>query len=301
MPYVIAGVVIVVVVVAVVMLGRRRRGSVEGGSPVAASGTSERLRPPVAEFHIGDGAARVHFDVPLPADGADPVLTELLGREAVEVVREKRHTLPLGELHRVIALGRSGREWVEVTTIGLDTPGELPPPVFPELIPHATQRDFDPFERLSDLPAQAPGLAGGTRGEDLGPLPLRLPVAAEAGLRAQGIDPGAGDTLAVVLGLMRSAGYAITPQGRDSYRAVRAGGTTFIRTVPHAPGDHPELEDGAIRRFVVDFGGSGAGRGLLITEKYAPFEIYDRERRDARMRFVARERLQSFADALVLG
>jgi hypothetical protein len=51
---------------------------------------------------------------------------------------------------------------------------------------------------------------------------------------------------------------------------------------------------------VVDFGSSGADRGLLISEKFAPFEIYDRERRDRRIRFVTRERLEGFIDALAL-
>jgi hypothetical protein len=70
--------------------------------------------------------------------------------------------------------------------------------------------------------------------------------------------------------------------------------------VPHLPGSHPELDESAIRKFVVDFGSSGADRGLLISEKYAPFEIYDRERRDRRIRFVTRERLAGFIDALAL-
>ena len=46
---------------------------------------------------------------------------------------------------------------------------------------------------------------------------------------------------------------------------------------------------------------TGADKELLITEKFSPFEIYDRERREPRMRFITRERLQDFVDALVLG
>jgi hypothetical protein len=60
------------------------------------------------------------------------------------------------------------------------------------------------------------------------------------------------------------------------------------------------LDEHDIRRFVVDFGGSAADRGLLVSEKYAPFEIYDRERRDSRIRFVTRERLPGFIDALAI-
>jgi hypothetical protein len=92
----------------------------------------------------------------------------------------------------------------------------------------------------------------------------------------------------------------IEPAGPDSFRARRAGQTTFVRVVAHSAGAHPELDESAIRQFVVDFGGSGSDRGLLLSEKYAPFEIYDRERRDGRVRFVTRERLQGFIDAFAL-
>ncbi len=303
MPPVIVGVVAVVALVVVVFLLARRRP--RSGAPAAAKPTvtveSGRLRPAVAEFHVAGGSARVHFEVPLPAEGADEVLAELLGREAVEVVREKRHTLPLGELIRVVALGRRGTEWAEVTSIGLATPGELPPPMLPELIPHASQRDFDPFDRMSGLPESAPGLAGESRTERLERLALRLPGPAQTAMRAQGIDPARVDAPTAVLALMRSAGYVVTPTTAGTFRADRAGQTTLIRVVGHTPGDYPELEDAEIRRFVVDFAASGQGRGLLLSEKWAPFEIHERERRDPRVRFVTRERLQAFADALAIG
>jgi hypothetical protein len=298
---VVAGIVVIGGLIALAM--RRRSAATSPAAATAGTITVEsgRLRPGVAEFHVRDGAARVHFEVPLPAGAVDPVLADLLGREAVEVVREKRHTLPLGDVARVVALGRRGAEWVEVTSIGLTTPGELPPPMLPELIPHAGHHDFDPFEKLSDMPATAPGVAGGSRGERLEGLELKLPARAETALRAQGIDPAARNTPLKVLALMRSAGYQITDTGPDTHRADRGGQTTFIRVVAHSPGEYPELAETDIRKFVVDFAGSGAARGLLLSEKWAPFEIHERERRDPRVRFVARERLQSFVDALVLG
>lgn len=291
-----------VAVIGVVFWSIRRR---KPGAAATPAGTvtveSGRLRPAVAEFHVRDGAARVHFEVPLPASGADEVLTDLLGREAVEVVREKRHTLPIGDVTRVVALGRSGGDWAEVTSIGLTTPGELPPPMLPELMPHAGRHEFDPFERLGDLPSTPPGLDGGTRGERLDNLELRLTSQAQAALRTQGIDPAAGDAPGKVLALMRSAGYRVTELGPGTYRAERAGQSAFVRVIAHSPGDYPELGETEIRKFVVDFGGSGASRGLLISEKWAPFEIHERERRDSRVRFVTRERLQAFVDTLVLG
>lgn len=302
MPVLIAVVVAVVVLGAIVFLASRRS---KGDARAAAKGTvsveSGRLRPAVAEFHVMSGAARVHFEVPLPPAGADAVLAELLGREAVEVVREKRHTLPLGDLERVVALGRRGAEWVEVATIGLETPGELPPPMLPELIPHAQHHEFDPFARLLELPEHAPQAPARVSGERLEHLTLRLPAQAQAALRAQGIDPAAADGPAAVLALMRAAGYQVSETAPGTYRADRAGQRTFLRVVGHRPGEYPELDETEIRKFVVDFGSSGCARGLLLSEKWAPFEIHERERRDSRVRFVTRERLQAFADALAIG
>lgn len=301
LPFVIVLVVAVVFVVVVIVM-TRRRGSGGASTPVATPATpSTRLRPTVAEFHVVDGAARVHFDVPLPASGVDAVLGELLGREAVEVVREKRHTLPLGDLTQVVALGRRNGEWVEVATIGLQTPGELPPPMIPELLPHSARREFNPFARLAELPETGPGGAGGTVGERLEGLALRLPLQAQAAVRAQGIDPSGGKAPAVVLALMRSAGYQITETRPATFTAIRAGERTFLRVVDHQPGDYPELDEAAVRTFVADFASSGMDRGLLLSEKWAPFEIHERERRDARVRFISRERMQSFADVLALG
>lgn len=306
MPVVIAVVVAVVVLGAIVFfLSRRSKSDTPGDTPVAPKGTmsveSGRLRPVVAEFHVMSGIARVHFEVPLPPSGADQVLSELLGREAVEVVREKRHTLPLGDLERVVALGRRGSEWVEVATIGLETPGELPPPMLPELIPHSLHREFDPFAGLMDLPATAPQAPVRVSGERLEGLTLRLPSQAQAALRTMGIDPATADGPSTVLALMRAAGYQLSETAPGSYRADRAGQATFIRVVGHHPGDYPELDEAEIRKFVIDFGSSGCSRGVLLSEKWAPFEIHERERRDPRVRFVTRERLQAFADALALG
>ena len=291
----------IVVIGGLIALAVRRKSSApktpSGGTITVEAG---RLRPGVAEFHVRDGAARVHFEVPLPTGAVDQVLADLLGREAVEVVREKRHTLPLGDLSKVVALGRRGADWAEVTSISLTTPGELPPPMLPELIPHAGHRDFDPFDKLGSQPTTAP-LTGGTRGERLEGLELKLPARAEAALRAQGIDPAAHDTPAKVLALMRSAGYQLSQTAPDTYRADRGGQSTFVRVLAHSSGDYPELAETDIRKFVVDFARSGAARGVLLSEKWAPFEIHERERRDPRVRFVSRERLQAFVDALVLG
>lgn len=290
---------IVVALVAALVLGPwgpsvRARDAVVGAA---------RLGPHVAEFHVMDGAAMVRFDVPLPDGDIDAVLADLLIREAIEVVRDKRHSLPLGDVHRVIAYGRVADDWAEAGRVELDTPGTLPPPLVPELLPHVSHPAFDIFERMPDLPEHAPGLAD-RRGDDslepIGTL-LRLPAAVEAGIRAQGLDPASAEACDLMLAVMRLAGYEVTEMGEETAEAVREGSRIMVRKVRHRSGDHPELDEPDIDRFMVDFVVSGADRGLLITEKYSPFEIYDRERREPRVRFVTRERFQSFIDALAVG
>lgn len=298
----VAVVIVIAVVVSAALLGvfiAVRRGG--PAAPPAGAGAAERLPAPLAEFHVTGEEAQVSFEVPLGEGPVDPILAEMLTREAVEVVREKRHHLPIEDIRRVVAFGRRRGEWIRVGAVDLDTPGELPPPVAPELLPRRGG-GFDLFETLADLPQHAPGLAESVRGEDLRPLhqELRLPANVEAGLRSQGIDPataGAGD---LVLGIMRLTGYQVQQIGDDTYQAVRAGETTFLRVVPHRSGEHPELGETEVRRFAVAFVEARADRGLLVTEKYSPFEVYDRERRDPRVRFVTRERLQHFMDALAL-
>jgi hypothetical protein len=257
----------------------------------------------VAEFHMVNGTANVYFDVPLAPGEVDRVLADLLIREAIEVVREKRHTLPLGDLHTVVAFGHRVGQSVRVGTVELDTPGTLPPPMVPTILPHAHRPGFDAFEKLTELPDHIPGLADRAHGETLAPLgpQLHLPAAVDAGLRAQGLDPMGADATDLALGVMRLAGYTVIQRATSTYDATRAGQRVFVRTVEHDPADHPELDEKAVGRFVVDFVSSGADRGLLITEKFSPFEIYDRERREPRMRFVTRERFQGFMDALSVG
>jgi hypothetical protein len=302
--FVIGAVVLIALIVVAVLLSRRSAAG-EAAVDTGAAGDvgSGRLPAPVAEFHVKGSDALVSFDVPLPEGDVDEVLRELLVREAVEVVREKRHTLPISEVRRVKALGRRDGQFVEVGEVSLDTPGELPPPLLPELIPHHVSAGFDPLDTVSGLPEHAPGLAESQASEGLAPLSkeLRLPAAIQAGLRAQGIDPERASAGDIVLGIMRMTGYAVRAVDGSTFETARGGSRIFLRVVSHTEGEHPELSEEAVRKFAVDFQESRSDRGLLVTAKYSPFMIYDRERRDPRMRFITRERLQQFVDGLALG
>ncbi len=297
--------IVVVVVGALILLAiwglvsiaakRPSRGGA-GADDVAAS----RPRPAVAEFHVRGAEALVTFDVPLPEGEPDQVLTDLLTHEAVEVVREKRHDLPIDHVTHVVALGRRNGEPAEVGRVTLSTPGELPPPAPPEMAIHASRLTFDPLAEFhaADLGTH-PGVAAKQPGETLRPLgeELRLARSVEAGLRAQGLDPtqlSAGD---LALGLLRQAGYVIVDHAKPgTFVASKGGQRTYVRVVDHERGSYPELDSRIVAEFVADFVGSGSDRGLLVTEKFGPFEVYERERREPRVRFVTRERLQRFVD-----
>jgi hypothetical protein len=292
--------------------GRRRseeiRAEMSEEGRVAGAGTLDPFsaeigqRARVAGFHVKGTEAEVTFDVPLP-EGGDQVLTDLLMDEAVEVVREKRHTLPIDDVtHIVVYAGGDDRKLIGRTK--LPSPGELPPPG-PGL--DFTQIARDPFahrfesatdhsvtyETKTDVPA-----------DELGPIraELRIPGGLERGLRATGVDPDELEATEFILSLLRMFGYSVTelPQP-DSYLASKDGRTTFLRTDPYRPGDHPELSEAAIRRFLADYGSSGAERGMLISGKYAPFMVHEIESRQPKVRFITRERVQGFIDSMALG
>lgn len=265
----------------------------------------DRPRPRVSDFHVRGEEAQVYFDVPLPEGGVDEVLGELLTNEAVEVVREKRHELPIDGVTTVVAFaGRDGDSRM-VGKIALEEPGVLPDAMIAGPSLDLGHIGFDPLEKQfsDDLPQQAPSLASDMRADTLGPIgdELRLPKAVSVGLRAQGIDPATMTSGEMVQSLLRLFGYAVSVGNNPlAFTATKGGAKTYLREDPYSPGDHPEIDEVTMREFVMEFVNSGADRGLLISDKFSPFGVYEREKREPRIRFVTRERLQKFVDALSL-
>lgn len=267
-------------------------------------------RPDVVEMHVVGEEARVRFSVPLPAE-PDEILIELLVGEAVEVVREKRHTLPMDGVTAVVALSGSAEAPVVVGRASLETPGQLPPPtgatsmlnlshlaadpVERSFLDHSFDKDAEPemhVETVSRVPEDAL--------EPVGAF-LKLPRAIDTGLRAQGIDPRSMTSGQLVTGMLALVGYQVQPTvGDGTWTATKAGATTYVREDPYSAGDHPEIDVDELRRYLFEFQQSKADRGLFVSDKYGPFEVYDLERREPRIRVVSRERLQKFVDALAL-
>jgi hypothetical protein len=257
----------------------------------------------VADFHVEGNAARVRFDVPLP-EGDDDILSELLVSEAIEVAREKRHSLPLTNVTEVIALAGRG-EVREMGRARLDQPGVLPPKVTGVNILNLSIVSDDPL-LASFAPSSehdvVPGTEDRVRPDELAPLAseLRLPRAVSTGLRAQGIDPSSVGPGELVVGLLRLFGYQIDPAGLTAWIARKGGESTYVVEERYKPGDYPELDESAIRRFLIEFGTVNTNRGMLVTDKYGPLEVYELERKNPRIRFVTRHRIQKMVDSLSL-
>jgi hypothetical protein len=103
----------------------------------------------------------------------------------------------------------------------------------------------------------------------------------------------------MTLGLLEVAGYEVAQvPGTQGYLATRSGSTTFVSIVAHEEGDHPELSETAVNSFLATFYSSRAERGLLFSDKFSPHVVYEKERRDSRVTFITRERLQDFVDSI---
>jgi hypothetical protein len=257
---------------------------------------------PVRDFHVRGSEAQVSFDVPLPEEG-DPILNDLLVDEAVEVVREKRHALPITDVTEIVVF--AGREEIkEIGRTRLPSPGELPPPIDTDVF-NLTHIARDPFASQFEVDHTVQyQTAVRVPEDDLGRLrdELKIPAGLDRGLRARGVDPGEISGPDFILALLELFGYKVASQGEPGvYVASKSNVDTFIRTDAYEPGDHPELDEAVVRRFVAEFGTSGAARGMLISDKYGPFIIHDIEDKDRRIRFVTRERAQSFIDSMALG
>ncbi len=295
--FVYIAVAVVVVVVAVVAY---RLLSANGASrPGRADGFD--ARPRVADFHIRDDVALVLFDVELGAHVEDHA-AEVLTAEAVEVVRDKSESLPIGHVTTVVAQAKGAEGSIEVGRVHFETPGELPPPPVAPPPPHASSVGFDPLEAYSEgLSGAPPSVASSRRDDELGPagIDLTLPSTFADSLSNTGVDQASMSAGEVALELLSSVGYRVAPGPKpDCYIANRGGANTYIYVV--GLGDYPEIESRHINSFMVDFLASKAERGLLISDRYGPFEVYDREKREPRVRFVTRERLQGFVDALTV-
>ena len=112
------------------------------------------------------------------------------------------------------------------------------------------------------------------------------------------------------LALLGTAGYEIIV-GRvavstvesgsaELYTARKAGLEVLVAIVPHHDGEHPELLEQIVNTFVHEVARLNPQRALLVTDKFGPYVVYEKERSDPRCRFITRERLQAFVDGFAV-
>ena len=264
-----------------------------------------RPRPVPVDFHVRGEEAAVYFSVPLGPEGADDVLRDLLLHESIEVFREKRtHGLPLEGVTRVVAYGRRGEDYVAVGSVDLPADGQLPEVVAPDLVPHTALAGYDPLAHLGEQEFDIePSVTTPDAESELGPIAgdIKLTRSTESRLRAQGVDPKDMSLEDLTLGLLGMSGYRLsvvragfqTADGskEDVYMADRAGDRTLLAILPHRSGEYPEVSERVINQFVVSVAEQSPQRAFLVTDKFGPYMMYEKERRDSRVRFVTRERL----------
>ena len=310
---VVVGIVLLGIIWAVVSIMKSTPSDVSAGTAPARV-ARDQLRPILVDFHVRGDSAEIHYDVPLPEGEIDDHLRNLLCYDASLVLYEKKaRGLPIAQLARATVFGRRGDDSVRVGMREFEEPGLIPEIAAPELVPHASIAGYDPLAHLGEQEFEIqPGVADQTPKEGLGSFLDEIAVAksVETQLRTAGIDPADVSLTDFALSLLKIGGYEVvlgragvsTVDGgtAEVYAARKAGSETMVVIVPHAPGEHPELSERVVNTFMIEVAQSSPQRALLITDKFSPYIVYEKERSDPRCRFITRERLQAFVDSFAL-
>jgi hypothetical protein len=264
----------------------------------------QMITRPEHEFHVVNNEIVIDFAVPLPGTGEDEVLTELLSHHGAEIIRDRiDRGQPLDGIPVARIRARRGAAAEEIAVLDLDA-DEVPDIDLPQLLPARLAAGYDLLARLGEgEETEVLRLSSRRRGDELIPLheELRLTKGLMAGLRSLGIDPESMSMSQFAPGLLRLAGYQLTERADGAYTAIGGGSSTYVEIVEHRSGEYPELDESRLTPFLISYSASHTEHGLLISDKYGPYEIYARERANPRCHFIMRERLQAFVDAIALG
>lgn len=265
--------------------------------------------PAVSAFHVRGETASTVFDVPLGAAEAGAHLVDLLSSAAVEHVRAKSSEgLPLDEVHRIeVSAMRSGQPEV-IGTVELPSPGQLPEP-------STSLSSAGPagglIAALNEVVADTSVSSQPSTKGSLDSVAefVQLTGPSEARLRAVGVDPSTMSLMDLTLGLFRVGGYTVDADGKNLatapdaavHNASKPGERLALVVFAHKEGDYPEIDERVFGELAVLAGQSNAQRTLLVSDKFGPYSMYERERRNKRLVCVTRERLQAFVDSFGLG
>ncbi len=298
---VVALIVIVFLAGVVKSIGQSTERAVATSSPLP-----QRPAPLVTEFHVAGDTAKTLFSVPLGDAPVGEHLTNLLSTSAIEYVRtRKADGLPLDGVHHIEVSAMRGDDPEVVCTVDLPEPGVLPDTEPVALV----EPEHDPIAAVAVVVADTSVATPPGDTQALGPVSefVELSSPMEAHLRSIGVDPKDMSLDALVVGLLRVSGYEVTlgragfNLGSDEkatlYGVRRNGQKTVLAVLEHAEGTHPELDEKVLSEFAVGVAQTDPDVAILVTDKYSPYAMYEREKRDKRLVFITRERLQSFVDS----
>jgi hypothetical protein len=303
---------IAISMIGLVVYGMRAFGQTQGRQAAAKTpeATPFRPQPTVSDFHVRGATASVVFAVPLGDTEAGPHLTALLNANAVEYVRGKVASgLPLDGVEHIAVSAMRGDRIELIDTVNLPAIGQLPDEselLSGEALPH------DPVASLQAVTADSTVAAATSRSDSLEPVSeiVELTTPGEAHLRSLGVDPATMSLEDLIVGLFRingyqidtsRAGFAMASVEPDKILWIGRDGQSFpLVIIDHVVGTYPELDDQVLSEFSVGVAQANPTRAILVTDKFSPYAMYDRERRDKRLVCVTRERLQSFVDSFGL-
>jgi hypothetical protein len=268
------------------------------------------LRPKVIDFHVNGDTASIVFDVPLGDSEAGQHLVDLLSVASIEHVRElAADGLPLDGVARITVSAVRNGSSEQIAVVEFPETGTLPA--------RADTSDLHPIEHdpiavLAAVVADESVSSAPTSTGTLEPVSsfLKLTGPSEARLRAVGVDTSTMSHSELCRGLMRIGGYVIndavpqmglaTAPDAEVFSTTRSGQRIQIVVLSHVEGEYPEVDDRVLAELAVLTTQPNVDKVMLVTDKFSPYSMYDRERRSDALIFVTRERLQAFVDSFGL-
>jgi hypothetical protein len=309
---IILGVLAVGLVIAIVV-GIMNASKKQGADTRASEAVAERKLgtpgPTVTSFHVSGDTAITGFEAPLGSAEPGQHLVDLLSLAAVEYLHAKQKDgLPLSEVTKIDVRAMRGSEPESIAIIDLPEKGRLPSTASMRSVGEPA---VDPLSEMAKVVADTSVVATPTTSGELPPVSqfIQLGGPTEASLRAVGVDTSDVSLSDLVVGLFKVSGYemfegrpgASGVSGAETFRLVRSGKSTSVVVLANVEGSYPEIGDNVFTELSIAAGQVQGDDVLFISDKFAPYSMYERERRDKRILFVTRERLQAFVDSFGLG
>ncbi len=299
---------VVIAIVVGLMRSSKNRDATDRATEAVADRKLKTPGPTVTTFHVKGNTATTGFEAPLGDVEPGQHLIDLLSRSAVEFLHAKQKSgLPLSEVTRIDIQAMRGSDPESIAIIDLPEAGRLPSAAS---MGSVAEPEVDPLQAMAKVVADTSVVAAPTTAGELPSVAsfIQFGGPTEASLRAMGVDTSDVSLRDLVVGLFQVSGYEVldgrsgaSVTGAETLRVVRAGKSTSVVLLAHEEGSYPEVGDNVLTGLSIFAGQVQGDDVLFISDKFGPYSMYERERRDKRILFVTRERLQAFVDSFGLG